>query len=82
MPITMIDTLSTSRAMPPMANSQPQPMERSISNMFLKEPKEVARSRIISSPATMTAMMLSVLMREAFPTAISGPPTMSTLKSG
>ena len=57
-----------------MAKSQPHPMDRAMSNKW-RTLRKVRKSSIrMSTTASVTDIMLSVLICWAFPTAITGPP--------
>ena len=82
MPITMMETLPLKIEMPAIAKSQPQPIDRKMSRTLRSEPMEKLTSRTMSSTERLMARMLSFLMREELPTAISGPPTNSAVTPG
>ena len=78
MPMTIIDTLSWNKASPPMANSHPQAMERMMSEMLRTLRRVKSSNAMMSVTAIITERMLSDLICEAFPTAITGPPMICT----
>ena len=73
-PITIMETLSRNRAKPPIAKSQPHAIDNTIKKILRKLRKVKRSNAMISVTAIITESMLSDLICEAFPTAITGPP--------
>ena len=76
--MTMIETLLWNKANPPIAKSQPHPMERIISNILRTLCKVKSSKAMISTTAMMTERMLSDFICDALPTAMTGPPIIWT----
>ena len=82
MPSTMIETSWLTKAIPPMAMSQPKPSETTMSNRWRARRKAQTNKPTMSVAAMEMAQMLSVFICEALSTAITGAPVAAKCTPG